>query len=84
MPNEYQLAIAEIRRAQKRIITAKKTLDKSDAVLTKSALLLKEKGIRPYHKKNALPENVMPTAAISNFIKGSSYAKRSARRRQRQ
>lgn len=64
MSNKYQSAIAEIKRAQKRIKTAKKTLDKSDAVLTKSARLLKEKGVRPYRRRLTTTMPDQKTVAI--------------------
>lgn len=42
MTNRFQDTISEIRRTQKRLKTAQKTIEKSDAVLAKSVKLLND------------------------------------------
>lgn len=66
MPNKFQTTIAEIVRARKRIKTARKTLDKSDAVLNKASKLLKAKGVRPYRRRE-VPSASHQHKAVANI-----------------
>ncbi len=69
MPNKYQETIAEITRARKRIKTAHKTLDKSEAVLGKSVKLLLE---GPSYRRSAIPAvKLEEIAQAKEQIKGA-------------
>lgn len=61
MPNKVQTLITEINRIQKTRKTMRKRLNREDEILMKAKKVLRDIGVRPYHKRPRSEKDVAMT-----------------------